>query len=693
MKSQSDMLLRIVGGIHEDIRRAYPTLKGLDLDHERLSLLVRSRGLSVFTLDLPERDAALIRGLESGLLDSTGTKKYSKKYPVPRLYAGLYMRVFDRELRLREDADVNAIMFLRQIFCLGKKLEIPCSKKRKLKAIEDYIDVENSIARPTLNWADDALDYSRSGDFIHFCDSLGPDLPLFPDENVGRSADDRLLINRLQQVADTVAGWLGDFCPDCFIEARRKEGRRIGLRHGPGAVAERSGKLFNKYEFSHWSDKLQSMYPWETTGKMPNDSRVRPLNHEVPARLICVPKTAKGPRIIAAEPSEHMFTQNLFADWLIDRINATELRHFIDLKDQSKSGRLVLQASLDRKLSTIDLSSASDRLSLWVVERIFRRNPTILRAIHGTRTRWIRLPSGECILMNKFASQGTALTFPVQTVVFLVIALASSLRGNPNDVQTYRRLKNQVRVYGDDIIVPTPRYAETKSLLTYMGLKVNEEKSFFSGYFRESCGVDAFKGYDVTPTKPKTIVSDNPASCLAVVDTINNLFYKGYWYASKQLEHRQPPGDIKSYRVVGRDAGSPGYGSFSLETILRRAYRYASILPRLSDYGKIPVHEGIGGAIEWRTHLPEWAGSIIKNLGYKMRWSPKLHRLEVRISGYSGNTVSEPYDCGYVGILDGQLRPTIPSSFEGAGVRGVPTRPTLRKVSRWEALENLFSSS
>jgi len=158
------------------------------------------------------------------------------------------------------------------------------------------------------------LDCHSDGFGLHFCDNLGPDLPLYPEYNIGDDARDQLLLQRCQQVADFVSEELGIFCPDCFIEARRAEGRRLGLRHGPGAVAERGGRFFDKYRFSSWSDKLQSMYQWETTGKMPNDLRDRPKNHEVPSRLICVPKTAKSPRIIAAEPSEHMFTQNLLAD-------------------------------------------------------------------------------------------------------------------------------------------------------------------------------------------------------------------------------------------------------------------------------------------------------------------------------------------------------------------------------------------
>nr|UJQ85219.1 MAG: hypothetical protein 3 [Leviviridae sp.] len=695
MKSQSDNLFHIVVGICEDIRRAYPTLRGLDLDLERLSLLVSSRGLGCFTLDLPERESSLIAGLESGLLDSKGTTRYSKNYPVPRLFAGLYMRIFDRDLRLRSDADVNAIAFLRQLLVIGKKIEVPCSRKRELKAIEEYIHVEQQMVRPTLQWGSDYLNCTGVRDSVHLCDSLGPDLPLYPEYNLGRSAGVQLLLQRCQRLADFIGEELGIFCPDCVIDARTAEGRGLGLRHGPGAVAERSGRFFDKFRFSSWSDKLQGLYPWETTGKMPLDTRVKPRNHEVPARLISVPKSAKGPRLIAAEPSEHMFCQNLFASWLEDNISASNLRHFIDFRDQSKSGDLVLSASFDQELATIDLSSASDRLSLHTVERIFRSNPSILKAIHASRTRWLKLPNGECLELKKFASQGTALTFPIQTLVFWIIAMAVCLNGSPS-WERINRFRNKVRVYGDDIIVPAARYAEVVELLTTLGLKVNLEKSFSRGNFRESCGVDAFRGYDVTPVKPKTTTSDSPASCQAVIDTINNLFCKGYWHASIQLEHRQPARNLKGYGLVGRGAGPTGYVSDSFGLYVNQ------LISGLSggQFGSYESsHKKVCSGSKWskRPSLPhilsERGTRILESYGFRYRWNSRLHRTEVRYAAISSHSRIRPYDCGYSGLLQRQLLPSSPFPAFGSGFEGIQERPHIRKVMRWEALEHLCSSS
>nr|UJQ84968.1 MAG: hypothetical protein 3 [Leviviridae sp.] len=697
MKSQSSNLLSTVAGICKDIQRAYPAMKGLSRDLERLSRLVLERGLGVFTLDLPRLDSLLIQGLESGRLCAKGSKTFSKQYAVPILFSGLYMRIFNRDMRLRDDADVNAIAFLRQILCLGKKIEIPCSHRRTSDAIKDYIHVEQNLPLPSLSWGQDILDCHDGRNSPNLCDNLADDLPLYSELNAGSNAGIKLLLQRCQRFADFVSDQLGTYCPDCFIAERTKDRQRLGLRHGPGAVAEKSGRFFDKFLFTSWSPKLSVLYPWETMGKMPNDQRAKPVSHEVPSRLICVPKTAKGPRIIAAEPSEHMFCQNLMADWLTDRINDTFMRHFINLKDQTLSQAMVTKASLDRKLSTIDLSSASDRLSLYILERVFRRNPSILKGIHASRTRWLRLPNGECIELKKFASQGTALTFPIQTIVFWIIAMAACHDGSPFP-KFVRKMSGLVRVYGDDIIVPTARYAETVELLSACFLKVNVEKSFSNGYFRESCGMDAFKGYDVTPIKPKTTVSGNPAACQAVLDTVNNLFYKGYWNASEQLKQRQPPRTFK-YGVVGRTAGATGYGSFSFGTYidqwLKRYLNFFEDIKRRTgrsendaQYDEPVVTKSVRQDMVPR-HLFRELRLHLEPLGVKVRYSRGLCVPEVRQPSIRGTTSEQPYSCGYSGLLRRQLCPSNPEALSATGFVGVPERPRHRKVTRWEAITAL----
>jgi len=583
MKSLANSLLNIATAVCEDARLAYPQYAGgLSRDVERLARNCQTRGLGFFTLDLPSLDALLIQGLELGRLALEGplSQAVSPRVRVPRLFSGLWLRVFDSNACLRQDADVNAILFLRQLCCLGKKVQTECSPERLEKAIEEYHDIEQSARPPSLKWDEDGLDPSNRGHAVHFCDSLDSGLPLFPAANAAGDKD-RILLEGCQRVADFLSRELGFYEPVTYSGNRYEELGKSGFRHGRGAVADRRG-LVNKYDFPRWTSKLEEWFPYRIVGTTASDEESQPLNHEVAARLMAVPKTAKAPRLIASEPTEHQWCQQLTWTFMRDRIAALFGRDFICFRGQELSQAMVLRSSLDRSLATIDLSSASDRLTCWTVERVLRRNPSLLHALHATRTRYIRYDNGSrssFIKLKKFASQGTAVTFPVQSFVFLCLALGVCIKGEVT-WDKVRRLRHRVRVFGDDIIIPNHRYADMVRVLTLLGLKANETKSFHRGFFRESCGMDAWKGYDITPTRPTVIIPDGPTSRKAVLDTSNNLFKKGFWNASTTLESTLGNRILRRLPIVGRDSGLAGRTSFVGGYVRHLDKRWSTILHR-----------------------------------------------------------------------------------------------------------------
>lgn len=583
MKSQADCLLHVAESILlQDCSLAYPALKrGFIKDLDRLALYCRTRGLTLFTLDLPNLDSLLLSALETGRLSRSGalSHRVSSRVKVPRLFSGLWLRLFDNSAHLKEDADINAIFFLRQLCCLGKKIAVECSHDRIQASVGAYHDIERELRKPSLDWDGDELVSTETDslDFLHLGEAaLSPlvEGDLFstghyvPDEK-GNSDTKGLciLLDKVQQVADFISGSFDIFDPIWYSYQMETRCNGIGFRHGPGAVAERLGN-WEKSQFPNWPAKLEGRFPFRfigTTFSFQNDT-IRPINHEVASRLIAVPKTAKGPRLIASEPTAHQFCQQGLRQFLVDQLKVVLGTSFVDFQDQHKSGAMVLQASLDRKLATVDLSDASDRLTCWTVERVFRNNISVLHALHAARTRYLRddiskVPS--FLKLKKFASQGTAVTFPIQSIVFLCVAIGVCIDGDVNR-HNINRLRGQVRVFGDDIIIPKYGYERLCRVLDSLQLKVNRSKSFVNGHFRESCGVDGYKGYDVTPVKPKTLVADSPASCQAVVDTTNNLFNKGLWYASDSLRALLPVRLRRSVRIVGiNDAGFSGFTSYS----------------------------------------------------------------------------------------------------------------------------------
>lgn len=620
MKSQANALLHVATALLlGDVRSAYPALKGLDLDVKRLALYCQTRGLGLFTLDLPSLDSLLLEALESGRLRLSGplSRVVSKEVKVPRLFSGLWLRVFDKDACLKQDVDITALYFLRQLCCLGKKISVECSKDRIAAVMEEYHNVERELRSPTLDWVGDELYLGSVGDDHKLSDccftSSNFGLEIFEaqekagQEDISAEFETLRLLDQVQRVSDLIVESIDPYDPISLSEEWESAGMGAGFKHGPGAVSERLRK-HEKSNFQCWPDKLQIVFPFSLVGKTIGDPRERPSRHEGPNRLLCVPKTAKGPRLIASEPVAHQYCQQHVSKFLVKQLSKCFGTYFIDFHDQSKSADMVLSASLDRSLATVDLSSASDRLSCWTVERVFRRNPSLLSALHATRTRYLRDDVSKnkgFLKLKKFAAQGTATTFPVQSIVFLCVALGASIRGRVTWDKVWE-LRDQVRVYGDDIIIPTHGYERLVRIMDALQLKVNVAKSYVNGYFRESCGVDGYKGYDVTPVKPKTLVADSPASCQAVVDTTNNLHLRGNWHASYSLETTLPPRIRRGLRIVAQhDAGFAGLASYS-------------------------------GSDE--SHLVK-------------RWNSRLHRYEGRVWGFSLRT--QPRDRqGFSALLD-----------------------------------------
>lgn len=211
--------------------------------------------------------------------------------------------------------------------------------------------------------------------------------------------------------------------------------------------------------------------------------RVRLVAHN---QITFVPKTAKTHRSIAVEPSLNSFLQKGVDTFMRLRLK----RIGIDLSDQAGNVSLARHGSAQwdthDPFCTIDLSSASDSISLGLCKRILPNSWfNFLNCIRSSSY----LLDGVVKPYEKFCSMGNGFCFPLETLIFSAACHAVNC-GNP---------KTDFLVYGDDIIVRRSKYDELIGLLNSIGFRVNEEKSFSSGPFRESCGGDFFAGEDVRP--------------------------------------------------------------------------------------------------------------------------------------------------------------------------------------------------
>jgi hypothetical protein len=170
----------------------------------------------------------------------------------------------------------------------------------------------------------------------------------------------------------------------------------------------------------------------------------------------------------------------------------------IKLEDQSFNQRLA-QEALQRDLITLDLSNASDTVSTALVWYLFSGVPAIRRRLMATRSDFLCYKDRQ-IRISSFAPMGSAVCFPIETLVFWSISLASIMQARSHDRfrSSPYELSADLAVFGDDIIIPAYAWPTLCSTLISVGCTPNMSKTCIDTPFRESCGSEWYAGIDVT---------------------------------------------------------------------------------------------------------------------------------------------------------------------------------------------------
>ncbi len=473
---------------------------------------VEHEGDSFITITLPAFCRDFERSLEVGHVAPAAFASFGKlSSGIPNFLRGFLCKVFDAAGQLREDASVDCIRAVRQICLFGKKVQRDCSEERLAAATESFLvcdDEVGSISNPEL------------GDIFR------------------RVA--RIIIDGSPELRT------GTFVHDCRP------------KHGSGATAE--GIHGNqKWLFRVWHQRLEDAgFTWTSWGlgsfrtvtlgdveiPLPIDCEVPSFvefEDEQPVKVKFVPKTLKTPRVIAVEPVCMQYAQQALRGTLYRSLERNRFTAgHVNFRDQSVNATLAKTASLTGHLATLDMSEASDRVSIAQVSDLFELAPKLRQLLFACRSHRAQLPDGRIITLKKFASMGSAVCFPVEALVFFTSIIASRLsRAHvPVTTESVYKYGREVYVYGDDIIVPADEASAICDDLESLGHKVNRNKSFWNGKFRESCGMDAYNGQEVTPVYLRRDVpadrTDIPG-LLSSVATANQLYSAGYYGAAAAL--------------------------------------------------------------------------------------------------------------------------------------------------------------
>jgi len=477
-----------------------------DQDYNTVLVRVEHEGLSFLTIALPAFAKAFERSLDEGQVVQELFALTGKRAGVPKFMSGFFELVFDRLTgRLLDEPSVTAIWAIRQFTLMWAKIALPCTSARESAAMAQYVETERYVRDNH-----DSVDAETMRRFAR----LG-----------------RLL-------------WAGVFSRvDFDVHAGA-----IVPKHGPGATAE-STRGNAKWAQREWTSRLEQVFPhWEHLtssvwdfGNL-DDVRILEPGAERPVRVISVPKTLKTPRIISIEPVAMQYMQQGILGALQRELQADDFAwSLIGWTSEVPNKHLARQGSQNGAFATLDLKEASDRVANQHVRVLLADHPHLERGVAAARSRTADVPGHGLIPLAKFASMGSALTFPVEAMVFTTLIFLGIEKdlGRTLTVEDLMSYREKVRCYGDDIIVPVEHVHSVIEALEAFGLVVNLGKSFWTGKFRESCGWDWYGGEDVRVTRLRSPLPTSRQDVLEIVSTVstrNQLYKAGMWKTAAYLD-------------------------------------------------------------------------------------------------------------------------------------------------------------
>lgn len=210
-----------------------------------------------------------------------------------------------------------------------------------------------------------------------------------------------------------------------------------------------------------------------------------------------VPKSYKSSRIIAMEQTYRQSRAKAVSEIILRYIPDASPIH-----DQTVNQDLAWYGSVSGELATEDLTHASDCISKSLFRSLFPIDfINLVEPFMGTHTEI----NGKIAVMQQMSTAGNALTFVLETLVFLSIARAATHTYErfsdislPKHYSVKSRELSVPSCYGDDLIVHSSVHETLEYFLSNLGFILNKDKSYAAGEYRESCGAEYINGVDVS---------------------------------------------------------------------------------------------------------------------------------------------------------------------------------------------------
>lgn len=453
-----------------DIRKHFGfLLRDLEVDEESRDYLVRrldAEGPKFLTVTLPALWKVVLTGLETGYLDMSKCTAFRRKKLLPYVMYRFFCKVFDQRGKLRSKPDADALLAIRQVCEYYYKCSFTFSDEQVASAEASYEASEVDMSN------EDAIDW----DFVDTCRKRF--LTFYAPVSTATVVD---IHNECRP----------RFGPGSYVPPDLSKDV-VSQPPGSFKLAESTSVGTCRLDQRAFAGLFRS-YP------SAKHEKIVLVNEGKTSEVLFVPKDGRGPRVISREPIYLLKQQMAFLDWICPHLEKIT-RQRINFADQTKNRELALEGSITGRIATADLKEASDSIRYRVARTMFGDAPGMRYFLTKVRSTHTKLPSGKTIRLKKLSGMGSGLTFPILS---LIIHIAISTAIQQRTGLSYRDASAVVYVYGDDLIVPTEYFYLVGPTLSRVGLKLNHEKSFSKGPFRESCGGDYLSGKEVVPIRFK----------------------------------------------------------------------------------------------------------------------------------------------------------------------------------------------
>lgn len=492
---------------------------------------------------------------EIGAIPGFGPKRNSI---LPRFLYLAMRGIFADDGRVLDVINVDAVACVNQLTAVFTKIKGGHTPKSEVDVIESFCKTEDEIATTSI-------DYDMPIPYYYTNKGLNSTEVIRSYRSLGSIMDEASRLVKL-----VLSG---------------SDPREIQPKHGSG-VSACGTEVRHRFAAPRYVEKIDAIWSMSEYYYVGTNAFCDGLHEYLEAedldpcaKVLLVPKDARGPRLISCEPRETMWIQQgVMTEFYTviqehpltrGRVNFTH-QWYNQIAAYQGSRTYVAPSSNPWAMSedTVDgiTDNSADRIcqdaETHLANRLVllaRQNETrdYLKHAKGLNTSYACSEAGQLASLDlKDASDRLRLDvvtriFPTNWGAALVACRSGSTELPDGRTVTMRKhapmgsatcfpvmaltiwslltaiaprtARKSILVYGDDIIVPSFMAADATQVLEAVGLRVNVSKSFSSGPFRESCGEEFINGVRVTPVRLRMNLDDDNESLMSAMAFNNNM--------------------------------------------------------------------------------------------------------------------------------------------------------------------------